>query len=135
MAEQLTFHKFARNRSAVDAEHGAIGSCARFVDGPCDELFADAAFASNEYTARRFGNTLNSLFELEHRGALAKQLVEVGVLYLQSSVIHSQGRFISSSNQRGSQKTCGSDCEVKRVLFEDLFFAIQMYHTDGFSFI
>ncbi len=46
VAEELAFHKLGGNGGAIDAEHGAIGTGAGFVDGPGDELFAGAAFAA-----------------------------------------------------------------------------------------
>src|SRR5260370_9980453 len=86
MTKQLAFQKVERNRGAVHFDKAASAASTDVVDGLRDQLLASASLSENQTSGVRGPHALNLL---EHRfqpGAIAHDLLELGVSALAGSL-------------------------------------------------
>src|ERR1700675_642774 len=76
VAEEFGFEKSLRKSTTVDGDEWRFGTGAVLVDGACNELFASAALAGDQDTARLRRNRLNKLEKSPHLRAGSDDVIE-----------------------------------------------------------
>ena len=99
VAEKLAFHQVFGNRGTVDRNQRAVGTRTAAMDCPSDQLFARAAFATQQHAPRRGTHTVDLVFEFLHHSALADQLGIAGRRIEQSLEIAPQANARPGTHQ------------------------------------
>ncbi len=76
VSEEFAFEEAFGEGAAVDADEGAGGAGAEFVECASDEFFAGASFAREEYGSGGWGDLAGHAVDFEHRRAVADQSVD-----------------------------------------------------------